>query len=282
VISLQSLYGSHISSMPIKRVSRYSLDTLPWGSPPIGLNLRKDEVHLWSVSLDLKYDDLDTLERTLSTRELTKANRLRFEEDRKEYIAARGILRYLLSVYLHRSPAEIQLDSSPFGKPTVIFPSQAKLRFNLSRRKKLGLYAFTYNENVGVDLENIQNDFSFEEVSRHCFTRSENAAINELPIAQRIAAFFTLWTLKEAYVKASGEGLSLPLNEVEILISKGKPKIFLCLEENPNRNKEWSLLSLVPNEGFIGALVFEGDLPNVRKYRIEAFSELECLRDGHS
>jgi 4'-phosphopantetheinyl transferase len=132
------------------------------------------------------------------------------------------------------------------------------LRFNLSHSQDLALYAVTSNREVGVDLEYIQRDFDTRQIAERFFSTREIAALHALPANLQTESFFRCWTRKEAYVKARGEGLSLPLEQFDVSLSPDDPAALLNVAGNPAEVSRWSLRELTPAPGYMAAIAVEG------------------------
>lgn len=229
-----------------------------WSLPPAVLELRPDEVHVWRASLDGDGDWEEDLSRSLSPDERERAGRFSFSKDRTRFTTARGLLRVLLGKYLDVEPGGIVFRYGPTGKPSLAqaarFPD---LRFNLSHSGGLALYAISLGREVGVDLERLRDDLGHREIAARFFAPGEGAQLFSLPEAQRVDGFFALWTLKEAYVKAVGAGLSRCLQEFEVSLHPGgRPS--LGFASDAREVARWSLCELDPGSGFKGALAAEG------------------------
>ena len=167
-------------------------------------------MHVWRASLNLPASQIERLGQTLSTDEWSRANRFAFQKDRDHFVAARGILRAILGHYLDEAPNRLRFSYNPFGRPALAGEPEG-LRFNVSHSHGRALIAVTGGRSVGVDVERIRPDVTYEQLARRFFSPREVAALLALPENLRRKAFFTCWTCKEAYVKARGEGLSIPL-----------------------------------------------------------------------
>lgn len=221
--------------------------------------LASDEVHVWRADLDPPAQQLKTLRDTLSSDELKRAERFRFQRDRDHFIAARGLLRVILGRYLGREPDELTFTYSPNGKPALTSASGGdSLCFNLSRREGLALYAVARERQVGVDLELIREDFACEQIAERFFSPREIAALQATSTHMRQEAFFTLWTCKEAYVKATGTGLSAPLDQFDVLPNATKPEVLLRIEKDPREAARWSLRSIPTGAGYSATLAVQG------------------------
>ncbi|HEY0081389.1 MAG TPA: hypothetical protein VGB61_01260, partial [Pyrinomonadaceae bacterium] len=145
--------------------------TQTWVNPQALAPLDDGEVHLWRASLVQTPDALRRLHATLAPDESAKAARFHFQKDRDHYVAARGLLRRLLGLYLARSPESVRFSYGAHGKPSLDGEHAAEdLRFNLSHSHELVLYAFTRGRDVGVDLEYMRADFAGEEIAARFFS----------------------------------------------------------------------------------------------------------------
>ncbi len=231
-----------------------------WNSPPLDLTLDLGEIHVWRVSLDQTESCLQSLQQTLSTDERTKADRFRFPKDRSQFIVSRGALRAILSRYLNISSHILRFDYNPYGKPSLIVTQGGNtLRFNLSHSRGMALIAITKNRDIGVDIEGINPNFSGLEIAEKFFSPLENSVLRSLPEHLQATAFFTCWTRKEAYIKAVGKGLSIPLNQFDVSLAPGEPAALLNVEENPEEASKWSLIELFPSSDMVAAVAVAGD-----------------------
>ncbi|MBD0311049.1 MAG: 4'-phosphopantetheinyl transferase superfamily protein [Microcoleus sp. T1-bin1] len=231
-----------------------------WNSPPLDLTLDLGEIHVWRVSLAQTESCLQSLQQTLSTDERTKADRFRFPKDRSQFIVSRGALRAILSRYLNISPHILRFDYNPYGKPSLIVTQGGNtLRFNLSHSRGMALIAITKNRDIGVDIEGINQNFSCLEIAEKFFSPLENSVLRSLPEHLQATAFFTCWTRKEAYIKAVGKGLSIPLNKFDVSLAPGEPAALLNVEENPEEASKWSLIELFSCSDMVAAVAVAGD-----------------------
>ncbi len=230
-----------------------------WSLPPKTLKLERDEVHVWRASLDLEASSIQSLQETLCVEEQQRAERFHFQKDRDRFIVARGLLRALLSRYLGEEPGHLRFVYNQYGKPALSEAySKEPLCFNLSHSHGLALYAVTQNRNLGIDLEYIRTDFPYEEIAERFFSPQENAVLRTLPLNMKHEAFFTCWTRKEAYIKATGKGLSLPLDQFDVSLIPREPAMLLSIAGNQQAACHWSLQELIPVPGYVAALAVEG------------------------
>ena len=230
-----------------------------WNFPPVEFVLQDTDVHVWRVRLDAVTLDAHRLRETLSEEELNRAQRFRFAKDRRQFLASRMALRRILGQYLELEPSRLRFGYNPFGKPGLDSGcGDGSIFFNLSHSYGLALYAITRRREVGVDLERIRFDLSYEQLAEQFFSRQEVAALYACPASQRYSTFFSCWTRKEAYVKAKGLGLSIPLDEFSVSLQSGGPSPLLTHVGGPDEISRWSLQELMPELGYIGAVAVEG------------------------
>ncbi len=231
-----------------------------WHIPPPLLALDDDDVHVWRGFLTVTAERVAALSDTLTTDERMRAERFRFARDRARFIVGRGLLRAILARYLAMEPGALVFAYNAFGKPSLSDESGGeRLHFNLSHADDTALVAVTCSRAVGVDIESVRADRANERVAARFFSPREVAALRALdPDAQR-EAFFTCWTRKEAYIKARGGGLSIPLDQFDVSLAPHEPAALLASRENGESGNRWSLHHLVPGPGAIGAVAVAGE-----------------------
>lgn len=206
-------------------------------------------VDIWRGRTD-KREDSAELWQLLSDAERDKAEKLINAEVRARYISTRGLLRKVLAEYLARDPVCLQFGVGAHGKPFL--PGQA-IYFNLSHSQDSLLLAVSDLENVGVDVEAVKPRKGMLEIARRCFSDKEFAAWLKLSPPEQRVVFFRLWTVKEAFVKAVGRGLSAGLERCEVDM-KGYGR-FLAVPEEYGNADDWKVVELVCDDGFSGTLV---------------------------
>jgi len=220
--------------------------------------LGTNEVHVWRVFLDETPTPIDGFAYTLSQDEQSRANRFYFRRDRERFIVAHGILRMILGFYLNKAPNTLSFCCGSHGKPALAVESGCDgIRFNLSHSHGIALYAFARGRAVGVDVESIR-DLEVEQIAERFFSRDEIATLRTLAPDLRNYAFFLCWTRKESYIKARGEGLSLPLDQFDVSLIPGEPAALLSTQRDPYEVSRWSLQELTPASGYVAALAVEG------------------------
>lgn len=225
--------------------------------------LTHDEVHIWRASQNVEPAALSRLHSLLDSAEKARAERFVFQRDRDRFIVARGILRELLAGYAGSQPTAIEFQYGPQGKPALRTgdSSPARICFNVSHSHGLMVCAFAVKRQLGIDIELIRSDFGGDEIAQRYFSGAEVAELNSLAPEARAEAFFLCWTRKEAYIKARGEGLQLPLGSFSVSLTPGSPE-----ELRAEDSTRWELRSFEPAAGYAGAVVVEGKGPPVRLY----------------
>jgi 4'-phosphopantetheinyl transferase len=203
---------------------------------------------------------LHRFEAALAADEKARAQRFVFQPDRNSYIAARGVLRELLGRYLKKGPSEIEFDYGAQGKPALRSGwSQSGVQFNVSHSHGMALFAFAVARQVGVDVELVRPDFAGEKIAERFFSPQEVRELRSLPAAVQDDGFFLCWTRKEAYIKARGEGLQIPLKSFHVSLTPGKPARLQA-----DDSSRWSLRSLRLEGRYVGAVVGEGKVWKLR------------------
>jgi 4'-phosphopantetheinyl transferase len=231
-----------------------------WPAPPARLSLESEDVHVWRAELDQPVEILQALQRLLSPDESERAHRFHFRKHREHFIVARGVLRTLLGNYLRMEPSQLRFSYTAYGKPALagIREEQPPLRFNLSHSGELALYGFTRGREIGLDLEFRREDFASEQIAEHFFSAREVEMLRALPLQLKTEGFFNCWTRKEAYIKAVGLGLSLPLDQFDVSLAPQEPVALLRTGDDESEAARWSLKALTPAEGYSAALAVEG------------------------
>lgn len=225
-----------------------------WVPAPAVPELSEGEIHLWRAHVLLDETALRRFESTFSSDERDRARRFHFQRDRDRFIAARGILRDLLGRYLRHTPSEISFEYNERGKPSVSAPLSARdICFNLSHSHEVVLLAFASRRDLGVDVEWLRPDFGGADIAQRYFAPQEFAEFQSLPPSLQAEGFLLGWTRKEAYIKARGEGLKIPLDSFHVSLTPGQTAQLHCED-----SARWSLMSLNPHPGYLGALVAEG------------------------
>ena len=231
-----------------------------WLPPPelLSLSLQSGEVHMWRIELEQPGSVLEKFRSVLGTDELERARRFHFDKHRNSFVVARGFLRHVLSRYFDTTPETLRFSYSEYGKPAL----EGRLHFNMSHSHRVALLAITEDRQIGVDVEHIRADFATEDIARRFFSHSEVGSFNKLLKEEQVAAFFRCWTRKEAFIKATGKGLSQPLDKFDVTLAPGVAAELLHVDEDDASG--WSMSDIDVGEHYAAALVVEGSISNIR------------------
>jgi 4'-phosphopantetheinyl transferase len=236
--------------------------------PPPGQEwpLRGGDVHLWRARLAPSPARVAALQPLLSGEEREQAGRFHAARHRDAYTVAHALLRLVLARHLGADPAGLRFERGPRGKPALA--GAPGLAFNLSHAGDLALCAVTARGPVGVDVEQVRA--GFDEVWERYFTPLEVAALRAAAPGLRDEAFFRYWTLKEAYIKATGDGLSLPLDRFEIVPAPGSGEALV--RATGGEPLPFELRSFRPAPGYAGAVAVSGRLGAVHAWDADALA----------
>jgi 4'-phosphopantetheinyl transferase len=229
-----------------------------WQIPTKEIVLTTKDVHIWRGSLDLAAAKIEKLFDILSQDEKLRAQRFRFPEHQKRFIAARGILRQLLSTYLDLPAKSIVFEYSDRGKPTLAKSiNYNDLQFNLSHSQDLAVYGFTLSRKIGIDLEYLKPLTDAKAIASRFFAATEKELICSLTGEEQQQVFFQLWTAKEAYLKAIGEGITGSLAEVEIALASDRSITSFKLKGNTITTESWLLSDFIPETNYLATVAVE-------------------------
>jgi 4'-phosphopantetheinyl transferase len=191
----------------------------PWSVP----KLQEGSAHVWHYAVNRRTSDLSALHEFLSEDEQARAKRYHREEDRNTFILGRGALRVLLASYVGRLPAEVKFAYSSYGKPSLYSQSEYQgVQFNVSHSDGQVVLAVVRDRLIGIDVERIRVDVDARSLAEQFFSIRERDLLRHLRGRHFHDAFFGCWVLKEAYLKAIGKGLSVPLDHVDVTAALGQ------------------------------------------------------------
>jgi 4'-phosphopantetheinyl transferase len=244
-----------------------AMEAVNWSPAAQDLTLETDEVHIWLACLDVDPRERTRLRSYLNEEEVSRAERFIFTCDRDHFIVARGRLRELVGRYLHCPPNVVRFKTGRYGKPSLL-DDLDPLRFNLSHSHGLALYGFCMGRELGIDTEKIRSGFAGEGIAARYFSSAEQKELAEVPKELRDTAFFLCWTRKEAYIKAHGDGLQIPLDSFDVSLKPDEPATLRSADSG-----RWSIRAFVPAPEFVAALIVEGGIRSTRF--------LECGDENH-
>lgn len=229
-----------------------------------------DAVDIWTLDLDTDPAELAGFESTLSSDEIARADRYRFDVDRRRFVACRGQVRSILAGYLGLGAAEVRFSYGEFGKPSV----GGGLSFNVSHSHETALIAAAAGRSVGVDLEMIRVDrrrhpnpllgkarefrSDVMNVARRFFSETEYSALSALRPEEQTQGFFLCWTRKEAFIKARGEGLFRSLMSFDVSLAPGEPAALLAVRNDMDGTARWDLSDVRVPDPYVAAVAASG------------------------
>jgi 4'-phosphopantetheinyl transferase len=252
--------------------------TLTWPEPPPTVDVPPEGgVHVWAASLEPPAAVLSRYEASLSGDEVERADRFKFDDDRRHFVAGRGWLRRMLGRYTGRTPSALSFgygeNGKPFlsahGSPSPESSADPPLAFNLSHSGTCALLAVTAGVMVGVDVEHVRPLDDAVDIAERFFSEDEVRRFQQLSGDAVPQGFFNAWTRKEAFLKAVGTGLSLPLHAFDVTLTPGEPARLLALRADAWTGYPWTLQALAPAEDYAAALAVATDAPTVTCYRFE-------------
>jgi len=233
----------------------------PVGLPP-------NEVQLWRAEIDHLCAEEARWQKVLSAEEKNRASRFHFPADRQRFAASRALLRIILSGYLNLDPSTIAFAYSSKEKPSLAEPQMASgLTFNVSHSAGVALFAFAREREIGVDIEQVRSTSDLDGIARRFFSAAEQRQFFAFPPDEKIRAFYRCWTRKEAYIKATGDGLSLPLSQFDVSLESGSKlgsskhgskNALLATRPDPSAARQWHLREVPAGPGFMAALCVRG------------------------
>lgn len=227
---------------------------------PLSQPLVDSDLHVWSASLTGSREELSHYSSLLSADEKTRAEKFYFERDQRRYIFGRGILRTLIANYLKINASKIAFIYGAYGKPALEKAYQNKiLQFNLAHSNDWALYIFGWDRPLGIDLEHIRPLQDADDFAKQFFSQEESSWISSVSIDQKWNAFYKLWTCKEAFLKANGSGLTVPLNEAEIFIKDDNSAKLTSFGRNLEEAAKWRLEIFNPTDNYQAAIAVEGN-----------------------
>lgn len=249
---------------------RETVDALAaWRSPPAPV-LGERAVHVWRIHVDDELPDVNWS--VLSDDEHDRARRFHFEVHRRCFVAAHAATRRILAFYAHVNPLSLQFTEGEFGKPSLT--NGNGLEFNLSHSGDLALLAVSRERAVGVDVERWNEETEHLTLAEHFFSEAECEALRGLAQAneQVVAGFFAAWSRKEAYIKASGHGITRGLHHFAVSLVPGEPARVIADQLDDMAADRWIMRDLPAGDGYSAALVAAAPVDDVLLFSAGASS----------
>lgn len=220
------------------------------------LTSERQVVSIWSIALAQADSIVTRLRALLNAEEQARAQRFYFERDQRRYTVGRAMLRLILSQHGAGDPAALTFTYNQWGKPALA-TTRAPLAFNLTHTGDHALCAVTAGATVGIDLEEIRA-LDYQQMAATVFSPLEQSTLQQIAPAQLPLAFFNGWTRKEAYIKAHGQGLSMPLADFDVTLAPDEPARLLATRPDPTEATRWSLYGWSVGKSQVAALALAG------------------------
>ena len=247
-----------------------------WSGSPISYVLPENVVHIWKTEFGVSDMCLQRCYTYLNSHEYERAARYHFAEPRTRFVVARATLRYLISRYTDIAPNRVVLIENQWGKPVLASSEATNLEFNIAHSHELALFAFCRNKPVGIDIEYVRELPDMQSIVNHYFSETERDIYAHLSDEVKLNAFYRGWTCKEAYIKARGKGLSIPLTAFDVSLDPSEPAGLMMDRIHPGANLEWTLVDLKPAEDYTAALAIRQQSFEISMYSIECPEAVEC------
>lgn len=240
-----------------------------WKQPPESppRPLPGSGVDLWRIDLDRDDAVAATARGLLSPEELERFERFKPVEVKRRFALARGGMRSILGRYLECAPDGLEFRYGEQGKPDLVHcQNPGGLRFNLSHSHELAVLAVSVRREVGVDVERLRDNVEFSRLAARHFSPEEAGTLESLQGEDLMRRFFQIWTAKEAYIKAIGKGLRIPLDQFAVAVDdeSGREPSLLHTRHAPEEKDRWSFQKLDCGDDYMGTLATEGPSGDLR------------------
>ncbi len=232
--------------------------------------LTPGEIHVWLAFYDEVSDERlhFAYRELLSAAEKEQEPRFYFARDRRRYLVTRALVRTVLSRYVSIHPKEWIFSTNAYGRPGIenAQARDACLSFNISHTHSLIVLGVTMRRALGVDVENVRAREVSIQVADRYFAPQEVAALTATPPNQQQYRFFEYWTFKEAYIKARGMGLSLPLDKFSFHYPDDHAVEIAIHPELGDDSARWQFWQFLPTPEYLVAICAErigGQCPSV-------------------
>jgi 4'-phosphopantetheinyl transferase len=240
-----------------------------WQTAPANYEIDGKTVHIWRSCFEVSLLSDSSFVNSLSNTEMERARRFVRRPDRDRYMFAHAILRYLLGSYLGSRPEELDFATNDYGKPFIIAPGGNEISFSLSHSQDMALVAIARGTPLGVDVEYLREISDAHDIVNRFFSIEERDYLNSLPLSAFYEEFFACWSLKEAYLKGIGKGLSFPLDRFSVMFSSKQPEGCEKSHHVSVRVDGWNMEMLPLGKGYSGGLAVYGPMRKVELFEIE-------------
>lgn len=238
-----------------------------WPLWPSASFVERTAIHVLRVWLPDWSAWADNNRRMLSEDERRRADRFYFDPARRRFQVCRAVLRNVLARCLDRDPAELAFEYGAHGKPQLSAAQNADhLSFNMAHSADVGLIAIAWNGDLGVDVEAIPSAPSWTSIAQRFLAPAEWAQLQALPEALQSTGFYRVWSCKEAYMKATGHGMSLPLGRFAVCADPRLPARLVEVRDEPAETARWYVRALHPAQDYAAAVMWDGPATAVAQW----------------
>lgn len=225
----------------------------PWQKTPATLQLSAAYIDIWFCQLQQLATDINKFYALLTDKECQRAERLKIEWQRQQFVITRGYLRQRLAWLIGTEPKAIAFTYLEHGKPVLNQQQQhSGITFNVSHTQGLALIAISQENSIGIDIETVNRSIDIEKLVQRFFSSAEQAEFNTLPAVLRTRAFFACWARKEAFIKATGAGIAYGLDNFDVTVD---PEIQTPQIMTRNSAGLWSALDLPVGDDYMACVV---------------------------
>ncbi len=229
-------------------------NNLPGPPPDLSLEKAFDHIDIWRV--DLSNSKLDTCQTILSMDEKQRADKFIFDKDRDDYVRSRCSLRLILARCLSYPADKIVFQYGEHGRPELEVPAVDDFQFNLSHSGHMALIVVSRGRNVGIDLNYLDQNQQWQPIAKRSFSSTEQALLFRLPEALQETMFYRIWSQKEAYTKAFGDGFSYGFQNFTVAVDVNGTTGLLADTRRPQFVDDWMIVNIDAGEDWIAALAY--------------------------
>ncbi len=221
-----------------------------------------DLIYLWIVRLNEWKSHLFELKALLSREEIERSLRLKIKDKQEQFICSRAILRIILGSYLDKNPAHLQIQATTDGKPYL---EKSEIRFNLSHSGDILLCGLSYRSLIGIDIQQIYPITNLETIIKNYFSENERKYLESQPVDQLKNHFFSIWTAKEAYLKAIGKGFQESPTDISTLPDESLQYFLLDHPGSGQESQGWTITSIEFNQGYKAAVAVNAKVEGIKR-----------------
>lgn len=229
-----------------------------WAHPAKDSYILNKSIHIWKINYPDFSGKQKILLEILNNTEKERSDKFHFKTDRKRYITTKALLKIILAQTLSTEPGQINFEFNKYGKPLI--KNSNSPHFNVSHSADIGIIAITDVASIGVDVEKYRKRMNSPKVAKRFFSEKEAKAFLSLPHEQRLQGFFNCWTRKEAFIKALGLGLAMPLRDFDVTLKPGEETILEHVIRNGEHAEDWTLKNIPLENDYAAAFAVKAKI----------------------